>query len=44
MQIRVAYEEILARLPDIRATGSYSYLRSNHLSGLKSMPVVFTPA
>ena len=44
MQIRVAYEEILARLPDIRATGSYSYLRSNHLSGFKSMPVKFTPA
>jgi len=44
MQIRVAYEEILARLPDMRASGSYSYLRSNHLSGVKTMPVVFTPA
>lgn len=43
MQIRVVYEEILARFPDMRACGSYSYLRSNHLSGLKSMPVVFTP-
>lgn len=43
LQIRVAYEEILARFPDMRATGTYSYLRSNHLSGLKAMPVVFTP-
>ena len=44
MQIRVMYEEILDRFPDMRACGSYSYLRSNHLSGLKSMPVVFDPA
>ncbi|MEQ8232651.1 MAG: cytochrome P450 [Gammaproteobacteria bacterium] len=43
MQIRVMYEEILERFPDMQASGSYSYLRSNHLSGLKSMPVVFTP-
>ncbi len=43
MQIRVLYEELLARFPDVRATGEYRYLRSNHLSGLKSMPVVFTP-
>ena len=43
MQIRVMYDEILSRFPDMHACGSYSYLRSNHLSGLKSMPVVFTP-
>lgn len=43
MQIRVMYEEILSRFPDMRACGSYSYLRSNHLSGLKSMPVIFKP-
>jgi cytochrome P450 len=44
MQIRVMYEELLARFPDIRARGVYRYLRSNHLSGLKSMPVEFTAA
>lgn len=43
MQIRIMYEEILTRFPDMRATGEYRYLRSNHLSGLKSMPVVFSP-
>ena len=42
MQIRVFYEELLGRLPDMRATGEYAYLRSNHLSGLKAMPVTFT--
>lgn len=42
MQIRLMYEELLGRLPDIRATGEYRYLRSNHLSCLKSMPAVFT--
>ncbi len=43
MQVRIMYEEILARFPDMRAVGNYRYLRSNHLNGLKSMPVVFTP-
>lgn len=41
MQIRIAFEEILDQLPDMRASGTYAYLRSNHLSGLKSMPVEF---
>lgn len=43
MQIRILYEELLRGLPDIEAVGEYRYLRSNHLSGLKSMPVRFTP-
>jgi cytochrome P450 len=42
MQIRVAFEEILTRFPDIHARGEYRYLRSNHLSGLKAMPVSFS--
>jgi linalool 8-monooxygenase len=42
MQIRIMFEELIARFPDMRATGEYRYLRSNHLSGLKSMPVVFS--
>jgi cytochrome P450 len=42
MQIRVAFEEILTRFPDIHAHGEYRYLRSNHLSGLKAMPVSFS--
>ena len=44
MQVRIMYEELLARFPDMHSTGEYRYLRSNHLNGLKSMPVVFSPA
>jgi cytochrome P450 len=43
LQIRILYEELLAKLPDMRTTGEYRYLRSNHLSCLKSMPAVFSP-
>ena len=43
MQIRILYEELLRMLPDMEALGEYRYLRSNHLSGLKSMPVRFSP-
>jgi cytochrome P450 len=43
MQIRVVCEEILARFPDMRASDDHSYLRSNNVSGLKYMPVRFTP-
>ena len=42
MQIRIMFEELIARFPDMQATGEYRYLRSNHLSGMKSMPVVFS--
>jgi cholest-4-en-3-one 26-monooxygenase len=44
MQIRVMFEELLRRLPDIELAGPVSRLRSNFIGGIKSMPVRFTPA
>ena len=43
LQIRVMYEELFSRLPDIRLAGPVRRLRSNFISGIKEMPVVFTP-
>ena len=43
LQLRVALEEILERLPDIHATQPVHLLRSNFIGGIKRLPVVFTP-
>lgn len=43
LQLRVALEELLERLPDIRATQPVRFLRSNFIGGIKKLPVVFTP-
>jgi cytochrome P450 len=43
MQIRVAFEELLRRFPDMHAHGAHKYLRSNNVSGLKFLPAAFTP-
>ncbi len=43
MEIRVMFEELMRRLPDIRPAGPVSRLRSNFISGIKHMPVEFTP-
>lgn len=43
LQIRVMYEELFTRLPDIRLAGPTRRLRSNFISGIKEMPVTFTP-
>ncbi len=39
MQLKVLLEELLARYPDIHATGAVSRMRSNFLNSIKSMPV-----
>ena len=44
LEIRVMFEELLRRLPDIELNGPTRRLRSNFINGLKSMPVRFTPA
>ena len=36
--------ELLARLPDIEATGEPDRLRSNFINGIKHLPCRFTPA
>lgn len=43
LEARVAFEEILRRLPDMTLAGPPVRLRSNFLNGLKRMPVRFTP-
>ena len=44
LEIRVMFEELLRRLPDMELNGPPRRLRSNFINGLKQMPVRFTPA
>jgi cytochrome P450 len=44
LEIRIMFEELLRRLPDIELAGPPERLRSYFISGIKSMPVRFTPA
>lgn len=44
LEIRVMFEELLARLDDIQLAGPVRTLRSHFIDGIKSMPVRFTPA
>ncbi len=43
-EIRVMFEELLRRLPDLEVSGEPEYLQSNFIHGIKRMPVGFTPA
>jgi methyl-branched lipid omega-hydroxylase len=43
-EIRVMFEELLRRLPDIAVTGEPDRLRSSFINGIKRMPAAFTPA
>ena len=43
LEIRVMFEELLRRLPDIQLAGPVDRLRSSLINGIKRMPVVFTP-
>jgi cholest-4-en-3-one 26-monooxygenase len=43
LEIRVMFEELLNRLPDIARAGDIQRLRSNFINGIKHMPVKFTP-
>ena len=42
-EIRVMFEELLGRLPDIRVTGAPAMLESFFIHGIKRMPCEFTP-
>ncbi len=44
MEIRVMYEHLLDRLPDIRQDGEVQRLRSQFINGVKHIPVAFTPS
>ena len=43
MEMRVMYEEILKRIPDMELAGPVERLRSHFINGIKHMPVRFTP-
>ena len=43
LEIQIMFEELLRRLPDITLAGPVARLRSNFISGIKHMPVAFTP-
>ncbi len=43
LEIRVMFEELLRRMPDIELAGPVRRLRSNFINGVKSFPVKFTP-
>jgi cytochrome P450 len=42
-EIRVLFDRILHRLPDLRITGEPDRLQSNFINGIKRMPCEFTP-
>jgi cytochrome P450 len=43
LEMKVMFEELLKRLPDIAVNGPVSRLRSNFINGLKHVPVAFSP-
>lgn len=43
LEMRVMFEEVLRRIPDIELAGPVERLRSNFVAGIKHMPVRFTP-
>jgi cytochrome P450 len=43
LEIRVMFEELLRRLPDMELAGPVRRLRSSFIDGLKAIPVRFTP-
>ncbi len=43
LEIRVLFEELIRRLPDIELAGAPRRLRSNFINGTKALPVRFTP-
>lgn len=44
LEIRVIFEEVMKRIPDMELAGPPDKLRSNFLNGIKRMPVTFSPS
>ncbi len=44
MEIRVMFEHLLDRMPDIRQAGDVQRLQSRFINGVKHIPVAFTPS
>ncbi len=43
LELRVLFEELLRRIPDMRIAGPITRLQSGFSNELTSMPVIFTP-
>jgi cholest-4-en-3-one 26-monooxygenase len=43
MELRLIFDEIVRRIPDMHMTGDPQFLRSNFIGGIKHIPVAFTP-
>jgi len=41
LQIKVLFEELLRRAPDVELRGEVRYIRTNFINGIKAMPVLF---
>jgi cholest-4-en-3-one 26-monooxygenase len=44
MEIRVMFEHLLDRLPDMRQDGDLQRLQSSFINGVKHLPIAFSPA
>jgi cholest-4-en-3-one 26-monooxygenase len=44
LEIKVMFEEVLARIPEMELAGDVQRLRSNFINGIKHLPVAFPPA
>jgi cytochrome P450 len=44
LEIRVMFEEVLRRMPDMQIAGPVQRLKSNFINGIKHLPVQFTPS
>ena len=44
LELKIMFEELLARTRDIQPAGDVARLRSNFINGIKHMPVTLTPA
>jgi cholest-4-en-3-one 26-monooxygenase len=43
LEMRIMFEELFRRIPDLELCGPVARVRSNFINGIKSMPVRFTP-
>ena len=43
MELKLIFQEILERIPDMQVAGEVEILRSNFIGGVKHLPVAYTP-
>ena len=44
MELKLIFQEILERIPDMQLAGDVEILRSNFIGGVKHLPVTYTPS